>query len=72
MSNYKPHRDRERTSDIDPNGKWVEIETEEDCLFWFRQRVMQYGSNAEILNPAWFADDISREFQKAHQIYRKS
>lgn len=72
MSNYKPRRDRERTSDKDPNGKWIEIKTEEDCLFWFRQRIMQYGSNAKILNPAWFVEDIAEEFQKAHQAYCKS
>ena len=69
MSNYKPRRDREKILDIDPNGKWVEVETKEDCLFWFRQRVMQYGSNAKILDPAWLADDIAKEFQKAHQAY---
>ncbi len=72
MSNYKPRRDREQIANKDSNDKWVDIETKEDCLFWFRQRIMQYGSNAKILNPAWFVKDIAEEFQKAHQDYCKS
>ena len=69
MSNYKPRRDREEIVDRDPDGKWVDIQTKEDCLFWFRQRIMQYGSNAKILNPLWFAEEIATEFKKAYQIY---
>ena len=59
MSNYQPRRDREQILESDSNGKWIKIKTEEDCLFWFRQRIMQYGSNAEILEPSWFADKIA-------------
>ncbi len=71
MSNYQPRRGREQIVDSDCDREWVEIKTNEDCLFWFRQRIMQYGSNAEILNPDWFADAIAAEFQKAYQTYCK-
>lgn len=69
MSNYKPRRDREEIVDSDHNGEWKDIQTNEDCLFWFRQRIMQYGSNAKILAPDWFADEIATEFKKAYQVY---
>lgn len=69
MSNYQPRRDREQVLERDLKQKWVNIKTEEDCLFWFRQRIMQYGSNAEILEPQWFVEEIAAEFEKAYQVY---
>ena len=71
MSNYKPRRDREQILNKDQNDKWVDIETKEDCLFWFRQRIVQYGSNAKVSDPQWLAKDIAAEFQKAYQNYGK-
>jgi predicted DNA-binding transcriptional regulator YafY len=71
MSNYRPRRDCEEIVNNDPHSKWVDIQTKEDCLFWFRQRIMQYGSNAKILSPLWLAEEIATEFQKAYQAYCK-
>lgn len=70
MNNYQPRRNREQISKRD--HKYIEIKTEEDCLFWFRQRILQYGSNAEILEPQWLAEEIASEFEKAYQIYRQN
>jgi predicted DNA-binding transcriptional regulator YafY len=69
MSNYQPRRDREQVLERNLKEKWVDIKTEEDCLFWFRQRIMQYGSNAKILEPQWFAAEIAAEFKMAQQVY---
>jgi predicted DNA-binding transcriptional regulator YafY len=69
MSNYQPRRDREQVLERNLKKEWVDIKTEEDCLFWFRQRIMQYGSNAKILEPQWFAEEVAAEFKMAQQVY---
>ncbi|MGB3403842.1 MAG: WYL domain-containing protein [Microcoleaceae cyanobacterium] len=69
LSRYKPRRSNETVLYQDPDDKFVEIEAKEDCLFWFRQRMMQYGSNVKILEPEWLATEIQDEHQKAYQQY---
>ena len=72
MRKYQPRRDREKIVDRDQDGNWLDIETQEDCLFWFRQRIMQYGSNAKILEPAWFVEEIARESFETYTLYHNS
>jgi predicted DNA-binding transcriptional regulator YafY len=67
--NYQPRRNNERVLERHPDPKYVDIETKENCLFWFRQRMMQYGSNVKILEPEWLAVEIRDELKKAYQKY---
>ncbi|WP_017659635.1 WYL domain-containing protein [Baaleninema simplex] len=66
LANYRPRRHQERV--IDEGNGFVEIETREDCEFWFRQRILQYGSNVRVLSPEWFARDIEKEWRKAFTV----
>ncbi|MBD2045885.1 WYL domain-containing protein [Coleofasciculus sp. FACHB-64] len=69
LSTYQPRRNQEVVQHRDPQGKFVDIVTQEDCLFWFRQRILQYGSNAQVLKPEWLAQLIGTEFMKGHEKY---
>lgn len=71
LGTYQPRRANERALLRDPEAKWVEIATQEDYLFWFRQRILQYGSNVQILEPAWLAEQIAQELQRAYKHYLK-
>ncbi len=69
LRRYQPRRLNEKVLYRDPEEKFVDIEAKEDCLFWFRQRVLQYGSNVQVLEPEWLAKDIRGEHQKAFKQY---
>ncbi|MDZ8054083.1 MAG: helix-turn-helix transcriptional regulator [Aulosira sp. ZfuVER01] len=64
LSNYQPRRQDEAIVDIDPEGKYRDIAATVDYWFWFRQRILKYGANAQILSPQFFADEIKQEFDK--------
>lgn len=69
LAKYQPRRHHEKIINRDLSQDYVEIETIEDCLFWFRQRILQYGANAQVLSPQWLAEDIYKEHEKACQAY---
>lgn len=64
LSNYQPRRKDEEIVYRDPDGKYSDIEATIDYWFWFRQRILKYGVNAEILTPQNLADEIKQEYQK--------
>ena len=63
LKNYQPRRANER--EVGRTSTYVEIETTEDYHFGTRQRVLQYGSNIQILSPQWLAEEIHAEWQRA-------
>jgi predicted DNA-binding transcriptional regulator YafY len=63
LKTYQPRRANER--EMVRNNDYVEIETMEDYYFGIRQRILQYGSNIQVLSPGWFAQDIREEWQRA-------
>jgi predicted DNA-binding transcriptional regulator YafY len=63
LRTYQPRRANER--EIARNDNYVEIETTEDYYFGIRQRILQYGSNIQVLSPDWFAQEIREEWQRA-------
>lgn len=69
LGSYKHRRANELEIERDTDGKFVEIEAREDCLFWFRQRILKYGANAQIIEPQWLAEMIKNELQKAYEAY---
>lgn len=69
LGTYQPRRANERELRRDEDGNFVEIATQEDYLFWFRQRILQYGSNVQILEPEWLAQQIAQELQRASGVY---
>ncbi|MGB7440379.1 MAG: WYL domain-containing protein [Coleofasciculaceae cyanobacterium] len=69
LANYKPRREQEYVLHRDTQGKFVDIVTEEDCWFWFRQRILRYGSNAQVLEPEWLVQQIGDEFRKGQINY---
>ncbi|MEL7038571.1 MAG: WYL domain-containing transcriptional regulator [Cyanobacteria bacterium J06592_8] len=69
LGTYQPRRVNEVVLYRDPEHKFVEIEAKEDCLFWFRQRILQYGYNIQILEPEWLANEIRDVHHKALQKY---
>lgn len=69
LATYKPRRSHEQVLHRDPQGKFVDILTEEDYLFWFRQRILRYGANARILEPDWLASELEKEFKQAYLNY---
>lgn len=64
LTNYKPRRKDEVVVYSDPKGKFREIEATIDYWFWFRQRILKYGENVQILNPQLLADEIKKEYKK--------
>lgn len=72
LASYKPRRSQERVKDRDPQGKFVDISTKEDYLFWFRQRILRYGANAKILKPDWLASELENEFKQAYLNYSQN
>lgn len=64
LANYKPRRKDEVVVYNDPEGKFREIEATIDYWFWFRQRILKYGENVQILNPQLLADEIKKEYKK--------
>jgi predicted DNA-binding transcriptional regulator YafY len=64
LANYQPRRRDEIIIDSNPEGKYRDIEANIDYWFWFRQRILKYGSNARILSPQCLVDEIDREYKK--------
>ncbi|MHC5831361.1 MAG: WCX domain-containing protein, partial [Nostoc sp.] len=56
---------------ISPEGTtdYVDILTQDDCIFWFHQRMLQYGSSAKVLDPPWVAKQVRDVLKKAHDNY---
>lgn len=71
LAYYKPRRSHEQVLYRDPQGKFVDILTEEDYPFWFRQRILRYGMNARVIEPDWLASELENEFNQAYQNYCK-
>lgn len=71
LGTYQSRRANEHELQRDTEANFVEIVTKEDYLFWFRQRILQYGSNVQILDPPWLAQQIAQEWQKAYTNYGK-
>jgi predicted DNA-binding transcriptional regulator YafY len=69
LANYKPRRSQEQVLHRDTDAKFVDILTEEDYLFWFRQRILRYGANARVLEPDWLASELEQEFKQAYLNY---
>lgn len=69
LANYKPRRNQEQVMYRDTEAKYVDILTEEDYPFWFRQRILRYGNNARVLEPEWLACELKDIFKKAYQNY---
>jgi predicted DNA-binding transcriptional regulator YafY len=71
LGSYQPRRGHEKVLMRDPatNPEWVEVQTIEESLFWFRQRLFQYGVNAQLLSPKWFVKRIANEIFKSAQGY---
>lgn len=65
LGNYQPRRANEQELLRDSQKNVVEIETLEDYLFWFQQRILQYGENVQVLEPEWIAQKIKRRIQQA-------
>lgn len=69
LANYKPRRHHERVIAQNLDERYVEIETEEDYLFWFRQRILQYGKNVQVLSPSWLVKHLAEELEETWQNY---
>lgn len=65
LANYQPRRIHEKVIERNLDKKYVDIETVEDYLFWFRQRILQYGCNAQVISPEWLQQDIKKELEEA-------
>ena len=69
LATYKSRRPYESEQSQESDADFVDILTQEDCLFWFRQRMLQYGASAKVLNPPWLAEQISDVLKKAYANY---
>ena len=71
LGNYQPRRANEKVFKRDPANtpQWVEIITIEESLFWFRQRLLQYGANVQLLSPIWFVKKIANETHCLARLY---
>ncbi|MDF5712189.1 MAG: WYL domain-containing protein [Nostoc sp. S4] len=69
LANYKPRRKDEVVIYSDPEGKFRDIEATIDYWFWFRQRILKYGANVQILSPQTLANEIKKEHQKIWEQY---
>lgn len=67
LATYQPRRKDEVVIHRDNENKFVDIETTIDYWFWFRQRILQYGANAQIISPEILRQEIKKEHQKAHE-----
>lgn len=70
LATYQPRRNHERVLDRAEDKSWVKIEAQEDYLFWFRQRILQYGSNVLLLSPFWLVAQIAKELNQASNLYQ--
>jgi predicted DNA-binding transcriptional regulator YafY len=58
LAHYQPRRRRETVIERNLGENYVELASPEDCLFWFRQRMLQYGSLAQVISPAWVVEKV--------------
>ncbi|MBT9314675.1 helix-turn-helix transcriptional regulator [Leptothoe spongobia] len=72
LGRYQPRRANETVikRDSAKTPQWVEISTKEESLFWFRQRLLQYGENIRLLTPEWFVKKIAAEMLRSAQNYQ--
>ncbi|MEO0966989.1 MAG: WYL domain-containing protein [Cyanobacteria bacterium J06639_18] len=71
LANYQTRRLNEKVIKRDLNAKYVGIITREHYPFWFHQRILRYGSNAQVLTPDWFVEEIRKEHKKGNKNYEK-
>jgi len=69
LANYQPRRPHEEIISSEKITDYVDILTKEDYIFWFRQRMLQYGENAIVLQPDWVAAYIQDTLKKAYGNY---
>jgi predicted DNA-binding transcriptional regulator YafY len=69
LSNYQSRRPQEKVIFQAEDESYIHIQTQEDCLFWFRQRILQYGASAKVLSPDWFVKQIASALKKAYEAY---
>lgn len=69
LGSYQPRRANEQELFRDSQTNIVEIEAQEDYLFWFQQRILQYGENARVLEPDWVSKKIKHRIQQAAANY---
>ncbi len=71
LSNYQPRRKDEVIVYSDDKHKFCDIEATVDYWFWFRQRILKYGENAQIISPKNLAEEIQQEYKKIWETYQK-
>lgn len=69
LASYRPRRPHETVISSPETTEYVDILTQEDCIFWFRQRMLQYGASARVLSPDWVAKQVKDALKKAYQNY---
>ncbi|MFM7363775.1 MAG: helix-turn-helix transcriptional regulator [Cuspidothrix sp.] len=69
LAKYKPRRTHEHIISPPEITEYVDILTQEDCIFWFRQRILQYGGSARVLSPDWVVKDVQETLKKAYDNY---
>ena len=72
LANYQPRRKDEIIIDNPDRHSqtYRDIEATIDYWFWFRQRILKYGSNVQILSPECLVKEIYEEYQKIWDIYQ--
>ncbi len=69
LANYQPRRKDEKVVYKDPEKKFRDIEATIDYWFWFRQRILKYGANAQIISPQILADEMDKEYKKIFERF---
>ena len=69
LASYRPRRPHEIVISSLETTEHVDISTQEDCIFWFRQRMLQYGANARVLSPDWVAKQFKDTLKQAYGNY---
>lgn len=69
LGSYKTRRSHESEQPRENDTNFLDILTQEDCLFWFRQRMLQYGASARVMNPPWLAEQIAQTLKEAYTNY---
>ena len=64
LANYQPRRKDEVIVYKDSQEKYRDIEATIDYWFWFRQRILKYGANAQIISPENLANEMNKEYKK--------
>jgi predicted DNA-binding transcriptional regulator YafY len=65
LGTYQPRRANECELLRDLQANMVEIEAQEDYVFWFQQRILQYGENVQVLEPDWIVGQVRQRLQKS-------